>query len=49
MLEDVDAERETEIELINGSLLREAERHEVPVPLHSLVYELVRGKEASWT
>ena len=48
MLEDVDAHRQTEIELITGSLVREAERHEVPVPLHSLLYTLVKGKEASW-
>ena len=48
MLEDVDAQRETEIELITGSLVREAERHDVPVPLHTMLYELVRGKEASW-
>jgi len=48
MLEDVDAHRQTEIELITGSLVREAERHEVHVPLHSLLYALVKGKEASW-
>jgi 2-dehydropantoate 2-reductase len=48
MLEDVDAERQTEIELITGSLVREAGRQQVPVPLHSLLYGLVRGKEASW-
>ena len=48
MLEDVDAERATEIELITGSLVREAERHDVPVPLHQLLYGLVKGKEASW-
>ena len=48
MLEDVDAHRETEIELITGSLVREAERRDVPVPLHRLLYTLVRGKEASW-
>jgi 2-dehydropantoate 2-reductase len=48
MLEDVEAHRETEIELITGSLVREAERHGVPVPLHSLLFGLVKGKEASW-
>ena len=48
MLEDVEAHRETEIELITGSLVREARRHDVPVPLHTLLYGLVRGKEASW-
>ena len=48
MLEDVDARRETEIELITGSLVREANRHGVPVPLSTAVYGLVRGMEASW-
>jgi 2-dehydropantoate 2-reductase len=48
MLEDVEAGRQTEIELITGSLVREAARHDVPVPLHELVYALVRGREASW-
>jgi ketopantoate reductase len=48
MLEDVDAHRETEIDLITGSLVREAGKHGVPVPLHALVLGLVKGKEASW-
>jgi 2-dehydropantoate 2-reductase len=48
MLEDVDARRPTEIELITGSLVREAERHSVPVPLHRALHALVKGKEDSW-
>ena len=48
MLEDVEAHRETEIELITGALVREAERSGVAVPLNRLLYALVRGKEASW-
>ena len=48
MLEDVDAHRETEIELITGSLVREAGKHGIPVPLHALLHGLVKGKEASW-
>jgi 2-dehydropantoate 2-reductase len=48
MLEDVEARRETEIDLITGSLVREAEKQDVPVPLHSALYALVKGKEASW-
>jgi 2-dehydropantoate 2-reductase len=48
MLEDVDARRETEIELITGSLVREAEQHGVSVPLHRMLYALVKGKEESW-
>jgi 2-dehydropantoate 2-reductase len=49
MLEDVLAGRPTEIELITGSLVREAARHGVPVPLHTAMYRLVRGREASMT
>jgi len=48
MLEDVDAHRQTEIDLITGSLVREAGKHGVPVPLHTLLHGLVKGKEASW-
>jgi len=49
MLEDVEAHRPTEIESINGSLVRAARRHGVPVPLHTAVYRLVKAKEASYT
>jgi len=48
MLEDVEARRETEIDLITGALVREAERHGVPVPLHTALYRLVKAKEASF-
>jgi 2-dehydropantoate 2-reductase len=49
MLEDVSARRPTEIELITGSLLGEAKRHDVSVPLHAALYALVKGKEASYS
>ncbi|MBA3434648.1 MAG: 2-dehydropantoate 2-reductase [Actinobacteria bacterium] len=48
MLEDVDAHRQTEIDLITGSLIREAKRHDVPVPLHTALHGLVKAKESSW-
>jgi 2-dehydropantoate 2-reductase len=49
MLEDVEAHRATEIDLITGSLVNEAERHGVPVPLHTALYRLVKAREESWT
>jgi 2-dehydropantoate 2-reductase len=49
MLEDVRGRRPTEVEPINGSLVREARRLGVPVPLQETVYALVRGKEASYS
>jgi len=48
MLEDVDAGRPTEVELINGALVRKAREHGVEVPLQELLYALVRGREASY-
>jgi 2-dehydropantoate 2-reductase len=46
MLEDVVARRPTEVELINGALVREADKHGVAVPLHTTLYRLVKGKES---
>ena len=48
MLEDVEARRPTEIELITGALVREGERLGVPVPLHTALYRLIKAREASW-
>jgi 2-dehydropantoate 2-reductase len=48
MLEDVQAHRPTEVELINGALVRKAREHGVEAPLQEAVYALVRGKEASY-
>jgi 2-dehydropantoate 2-reductase len=49
MLEDVEAHRPTEVELICGSLVREARSHAVAAPLHTAVYRLVKAKEASYS
>ena len=49
MLEDVDARRPTEVELINGALVREAQRHGVEAPLQTAVYRLVKAREASYS
>ncbi len=48
MLEDVQARRLTEVDMITGSLVREAARLGVRVPLHEAMYSLIKGKEASW-
>ena len=48
MLEDVEARRPTEVELINGALVREAARFGVDVPLQTAIYRLVKAKEASY-
>jgi 2-dehydropantoate 2-reductase len=48
MLEDVDAHRRTEIDMITGSLVREAHRVGVPVPLHETMERLIKAKEESY-
>jgi 2-dehydropantoate 2-reductase len=48
MLEDVQAHRPTEIEHITGALVSEAQKAGVEVPLHTALYRLVKGREASW-
>jgi 2-dehydropantoate 2-reductase len=45
MLEDIEAGRPTEIDLITGAVVREAERTGAPVPLHEALYALVQAKE----
>jgi 2-dehydropantoate 2-reductase len=49
MLEDVEAGRPTEVQLINGALVREAEHHGVDTPLHVALYRLVAAREASYS
>jgi len=49
MLEDVDARRPTEVQLINGALVREAERWGVDAPLQTALYRLVAAREASYS
>jgi 2-dehydropantoate 2-reductase len=48
MLEDVQAHRPTEVDLITGALVREAGRSGVSAPLHTALYRLVKAKEESW-
>jgi 2-dehydropantoate 2-reductase len=48
MLYDVRHQLPTEVDFLSGAIAREAERAGVPAPLHTAVYRLVKGKEASW-
>jgi 2-dehydropantoate 2-reductase len=49
MLDDVRSRRATEVDFITGSLVREAERAGVPVPLHTAMYRLVKAREAAYS
>jgi 2-dehydropantoate 2-reductase len=49
MLYDVRHEFRTEVDFLSGAIAREAQRCGVLAPLHTTVYRLIKGKEASWT
>jgi 2-dehydropantoate 2-reductase len=48
MLQDVEARRPTEIDYLNGGIVRSGEEHAVPTPHNRAIWALVRGLERSW-
>lgn len=49
MLYDIRHQVATEVDFLSGAIARQAERVGVPAPLHTAVYRLIKGKEASWS
>jgi 2-dehydropantoate 2-reductase len=48
MLQDVEARRQTEIDFLNGGIVRFGREYGVPTPLNEAILALVRGVEESW-
>jgi 2-dehydropantoate 2-reductase len=48
MLQDVEARRPTEIDYLNGGIVRFGDEHAVPTPHNRAIWALVRGLERSW-
>lgn len=49
MLYDVRHQLPTEVHFLSGAIAREAQRLGVPAPLHTALYRLIKGREASWS
>jgi 2-dehydropantoate 2-reductase len=49
MLQDVEARRPTEVDFMNGAIVRMGEQTGVPTPLNRALWALVKGLEHSWT
>ena len=49
MLQDVEARRRTEVDWLNGGIVRFGREHGVPTPLNEAIVALIKGVEASWT
>jgi len=48
MLQDVEARRQTEVDFLNGGIVRFGQDHGVETPGHEIIWALVKGVEASW-
>ncbi|MDX6370356.1 MAG: 2-dehydropantoate 2-reductase [Gaiellaceae bacterium] len=48
MLQDVEARRPTEIDYLNGGIVRFGSEHGVETPLNRAIWSLVKGLEQSW-
>ena len=48
MLQDVEVRRPTEIDYLNGGIVRFGDEHGVATPLNRAIWALVKGLEASW-
>ncbi|HKT45410.1 MAG TPA: 2-dehydropantoate 2-reductase [Gaiellaceae bacterium] len=48
MLQDVEARRTTEIDYLNGGIVRFGREHGVATPLNQAIWALVKGVEGSW-
>jgi 2-dehydropantoate 2-reductase len=48
MLQDVEARRPTEVDYLNGGIVRFGDEHGVPTPHNRAIWALVKGLERSW-
>jgi 2-dehydropantoate 2-reductase len=49
MMQDVLAGRATEVDFMNGAIVRWGEQAGVPTPLNRTLWTLIKGLEHSWT
>ena len=49
MLYDIQHKYRTEVDFLGGAIARAAEHAQLDAPLHTALYRLIKGKEASWT
>ncbi len=49
MLQDVLATRQTEVDFMNGAIVKWGEKNGIPTPLNKAVWELMKGLEHAWS
>jgi 2-dehydropantoate 2-reductase len=45
MLQDIENNRKTEIDFINGAIVKVGEKHKIEVPMNKIITELIKAKE----
>ena len=49
MLQDVLAKRQTEVDFMNGAIVKWGEKTGIPTPLNKAMWELIKGLEHAWS
>lgn len=49
MLQDVEASRTTEVDFMNGAIVKWGEKYGIPTPLNRAMWQLMKGLEHSWS
>jgi 2-dehydropantoate 2-reductase len=49
MLQDVLAKRQTEVDFMNGAIVKWGEQSGIPTPLNKAMWELIKGLEHAWS
>jgi 2-dehydropantoate 2-reductase len=49
MLQDVIASRVTEVDFMNGAIVKWGEKYGVPTPMNRAMWALIKGLEHGWT
>ena len=49
MLQDILAKRQTEVDFMNGAIVKASEQAGIPTPLNKAMWDLIKGLEYSWS
>jgi 2-dehydropantoate 2-reductase len=49
MLQDILAKRQTEVDFMNGAIVKASEQFGIPTPLNKAMWDLIKGLEYSWS
>jgi 2-dehydropantoate 2-reductase len=48
MLQDVEAKRQTEVEMLAGTMIALGKKHKIPTPYNTIMYEMIKSIENNY-